>query len=128
MPRVVFKLMWDRIRMGSNIMAVVKNLAKSGKYYWVVTEFESKKDKLSNEIIGYTAFRKAAPRDAIKIIEPIYEKLCKLEQNGNMEESEKFLRDFLEEKQMSYDEFIDEITKNKGLFKIFFTAMKKLFG
>ncbi len=128
MPRVVFKLMWDRIRMGSNIMAVVKNLAKSGKYYWVVTEFESKKDKLSNEIISYTAFRKAAPRDAIKIIEPIYEKLCELEQNGNMEESEKFLRDFLEEKQMSYDEFIDEITKNKGLFKIFFTAMKKLFG
>ncbi len=45
-----------------------------------------------------------------------------------MEESEKFLRDFLEEKQMSYDEFIDEIIKNKGLFKIFFNAMKKLFG
>jgi len=30
-----FYLMWQRIQNGENIIAVVKNLAKSGKYYWV---------------------------------------------------------------------------------------------
>jgi hypothetical protein len=45
-----------------------------------------------------------------------------------MEASEKYLRGFLEEKQISYDDFINELIGNKGLFKIFFTAMKKIFS
>lgn len=128
MPKVVFKLMWDRIQNGQPIMAVVKNMAKDGRYYWVITEFESKKDKLTNEITGYTAFRKAAPNDVIKKIEPLYEKLLEIEAQSGMEGSEKYLVGFLEEKGLSYDEFINNMVGNKGLFKVFFTAMKKLFG
>ena len=33
MPRVVFKMMWERIKRGENIMALVKNLAKDKKSY-----------------------------------------------------------------------------------------------
>ena len=33
MPKVVFKLMWDRIQSGQNIFAIVKNLAKDGRFY-----------------------------------------------------------------------------------------------
>jgi len=128
MPRIVFKMMWSRIQSGQNIMAVVKNLAKDGKYYWVVTEFESKKDKLTNKIIGYTAFRKAAPMHAIKTIEPIYKKLREVEEIGGMEASEKYFRGFLEEKGKSYDEFINGTIQMSGLFKIFFKAMKKIFS
>ncbi len=128
MPRVVFKLMWDRIKKGENIIAVVKNLAKDGSYYWVVTDFEAKKDPITNEIISYTAFRKAAPKKAVEIMEPIYKKLVAIEKEGGMEASENYLRGFLEEKGKSYDEFIDEVVGNKGLFKIFFQTMKKLFG
>ena len=84
MPKVVFKLMWDRIQTGKQIMAVVKNLAKDGRYYWVVTEFESKTDKLTNEIIGYTAFRKAGPKDAVKIVEPLYNKLVSRIQSSSV--------------------------------------------
>ena len=128
MPKVVFKLMWDRIQNGQPIMALVKNLAKDGRYYWVVTEFESKKDKLTNEIIGYTAFRKAAPKNAVKVIAPIYQKLIEIEAQSGIEASEQYLVGFLEEKGLSYDQFIDDVVGNSGLFKIFFTAMKKLFG
>lgn len=128
MPKVVFKLMWDRIQNGKPIMAVVKNMAKDGRYYWVVTEFETKKDKLTNEITGYTAFRKAAPKDAVKAIEPIYQKLREIEAQSGMDAAENYLVGLLEEKGVSYDEFIDNLVGNKGLFKIFFTAMKKLFG
>jgi len=127
MPKIVFKLMWDRIKQGKNIMAVVKNLAKDGRYYWVVTEFEAKMDPLTGEPITYTAFRKAAPKKAVEAIIPIYKKLIEIEAEGGMEASEAYLKGFLEEKGKTYDEFIDELVGNKGLFKAFFNLMKKLF-
>ncbi|MEA2092270.1 MAG: PAS domain-containing protein [Campylobacterota bacterium] len=128
MPKVVFKLMWDRIQSGQPIMALVKNLAKDGRYYWVVTEFEPKKDKLTNKITAYTAFRKAAPKDAVKAIEPIYAKLLEIEKVSGIEGSESYLVGYLEDQGLSYDEFINKLVGNKGLFKIFFAAMKKLFS
>lgn len=121
MPKVVFKMMWDRINKAQNIMAVVKNLAKDGSYYWVVTEFEPKVDLISNEIISHTAFRKAAPQKAIDAVEPLYQKLIEIEKNGGMQASEKYLRGFLEENKTSYDDFINRFVGNHGLFKMFFT-------
>ncbi len=128
MPKIVFKMMWDRINRAQNIMAVVKNLAKDGSYYWVVTEFEPKVDPITNEIISHTAFRKAAPREAVEAMIPIYQKLVEIEKTGGMEASEKYLRGFLEERKMTYDEFMNDLSGNHGLFKIFFKAMKKLFS
>jgi len=128
MPRIVFKMMWDRINQRQNIMAVVKNMAKNGDHYWVITEFEPKVDPITNEIISHTAFRKAAPRKAIETMEPIYAKLLEIEKEGGMEASEKYLRGFLEDNNTTYDDFIDNLVGNKGLFKLFFTAMKKLFS
>jgi PAS domain S-box-containing protein len=128
MPKIVFKMMWDRINKAQNIIAVVKNMAKDGSYYWVVTEFEPKVDPISNKIISHTAFRKAAPRKAIETMEPIYKKLLEIEKDGGMEASEKYLRGFLDEQKKTYDEFINEVVENKGLFRIFFKAMKKLFS
>jgi len=128
MPKVVFKMMWDRINKAQNIMAIVKNLAKDGSYYWVITEFEPKVDPITNEIISHTAFRKAAPKNAVEAIEPIYAKLLEIETLGGMEASEKYLRGFFEEKGVTYDEFINNLVGNKGIFKIFFTMMKKLFS
>jgi PAS domain S-box-containing protein len=128
MPKVVFKMMWDRINRGKNIMAVVKNLAKDGSYYWVVTEFEPKIDPITNEILSHTAFRRAAPQKAIDTMMPIYQKLLEIEKTGGMEASEKYLRGFFEDNKTTYDEFIDKLVGNSGIFKLFFTAMKKLFS
>ena len=36
MPRVVFKLLWDEIGAGRPVVAYVKNLARTGAYYWVI--------------------------------------------------------------------------------------------
>ena len=128
MPKVAFKLMWERIKQGKNFIAVVKNLAKNGSCYWVVTDFEPKIDPITNEIISHTAFRKAAPQKAIDTMAPIYATLLKIEQEDGVEASENFLRNFLEENKTTYDEFIDKTVGNSGMFKIFFKAMKKLFS
>jgi len=128
MPKVIFKLMWDRIQIGGSIMAIVKNRAKDGRYYWVVTEFESKRDKLNNHITGYTAFRKAAPREAIDEIEKVYVKLLEIEKESGIEGSRNYFIGMLEDKGVSYDEYIDKLVGNRGIFKVFFAAMKKLFS
>ncbi len=128
MPKIVFKMVWDRINKAQNIIAIVKNLAKDGNFYWIVTEFEAKVDPITNNIISHTAFKKAAPKNAVKIIEPVYTKLLEIEEKGEIEASEKYFRGFLEDKGMTYDEYIDSVIGNKGIFKIFFTMMKKLFS
>ncbi len=128
MPKIAFKLMWDRINQGKNFVAVVKNLAKDGRYYWVVTDFEPKLDPITNEIISHTAFRKAASRKAIETMGPIYAKLLELEKEGGMEASEKFLYEFLEQNNVTYDEFVEKLSENKGLVHVLFNAMKKMFS
>ena len=128
MPAVIFKLMWDRLKNNEGIFAVVKNLAKDGRYYWVITEFESKLDPLTKEIHSFRAFRKAAPDDVIKKISKLYEKLLEIEKSSGLEESQKYFTKYLEDHKTTYDEYIDDLIGNKGLFAFFFKAMKKMFS
>jgi len=127
MPRVIFKLMWERIQRGENIIAIVKNLAKDGRYYWVMTDFEVNMDPFVNKPLSYTAYRKAAARAAIEAIEPIYKELLEIEKIDGIRGSEEYLRKFLQSRGQTYDQFVDDITKNRGITKLFFIAMKKLF-
>jgi len=128
MPRVAFQLMWNTIKDGKNFKALVKNLAKDGRYYWVLTSFETQYDPLTKAITGYTAYRKAAPKKAVKAITPIYERLLEYERLGGMEASAKFLNDYLMEHKTTYNDFVESVAGYKGLTKIFFETMKKLFG
>ena len=108
MPRMIFKLMWDRIQKKENIIAVVKNLAKTGRYYWVITDFVIKEDKEGN-IIGYKAYRKPAPRKAIDAVIPLYKKLREIENAKGIIAAEKFLFGYLEGEDTNYDDFIENL-------------------
>jgi len=98
MPRVVFKLLWETISTGTNINAVVKNLAKDGRFYWIFTEFEMRKDTDTSEIIGYHASRKSISKHVIEIIAGLYKELLEVEKKDGVEASEKYLYAFLKEK------------------------------
>ena len=98
MPKVVFKLLWETISQGKNINAVVKNLAKDGRYYWIFTEFESRRDTDTGEIIGYHAARKDVSSHVIEVIASLYSTLLKIEEEQDIEASEKYLTAFLKEK------------------------------
>lgn len=45
------------------------------------------------------------------MIEPIYQKLLSVEKSGGMDASMKFLTDFLNEKNLSYDEFVNNLQR-----------------
>ena len=113
MPKVVFKLLWETIKQGKNINAVVKNRAKDGRYYWRFTEFESRRDVDTNEIIGYTASRKTISKHIIEVIANLYSKLLVIEETQGIEESEKYLIEFLREQgeDIEFVNIMEEIHK-----------------
>ena len=108
MPKVIFKLMWEKLLNKENIHAVVKNLAKDGRFYWVITDFEVRTNE-EGEITALFARRKAAPRSTIAAVENLYRKLVTIEEAKNVEVSQKYFEGFLEEKGMTYNEYIENI-------------------
>ncbi len=113
MPKVVFKLLWETISQGKNINAVVKNLAKDGRYYWIFTEFETRKDTDTGEIIGYHAARKSISKHVLEIIADLYAELLEIEKTDSVEASEKYLVSFLKEKgdDIEFANIMEEIHK-----------------
>ena len=111
MPKIVFKLLWQTIKEGKNINAIVKNLAKDGRYYWIFTEFEIRKDLNTGEIIGYQASRKTTSKHVIEIIAELYAELLKIEKDDSVEASERYLIEFLKEKgdDIEFSNIMEEI-------------------
>ncbi len=124
MPKAIFTMMWDRLLKGKNITAVVKNLAKDGRYYWVVAEFDIKRDHKTDKIIAFSSFRKVAPQKAIDKMTLVYEKLLEIEKRDGTNDSLKYFLGFLDRSKISYDEFIKELVEEGGLFK----SLKSIFS
>jgi len=113
MPKVVFKLLWETISAGKNINAVVKNLAKDGRYYWIFTEFEIRKDTDTGKIIGYHAARKTISKHVIAVIADLYAELLQIEKAQGVEASQTYLINFLKEKgdDIEFSNIMEEIHK-----------------
>lgn len=132
MPKVIFKLMWEKLLNKENVHAVVKNLSKDGRFYWVITDFEVKTND-EGEISALFARRKAAPRATIAAVQNLYRKLVSIEEAKGVEFSQKYFEGFLEEKALDYEGYIESICDNtnfsnndtqkeeKGLFSRIFS-------
>jgi PAS domain S-box-containing protein len=127
MPKAVFYLVWKNLLAGKSISGVVKNLAKDGRYYWVIADLEPKFNK-HGEIVALTAFRRSAPQDVIDAAEELYSSMLSIEKKHGMETSIAYLEGFLEEQEMSYDEFIAELIRPKGIIAILLLAFKRMIG
>ena len=109
MPKLIFKLLWDNLKAGNNFIGVIKNLAKSGEYYWVITDFEMRRDATGN-ITHYIARRKSVPKAVIEnYVAPLYETLLKLEKVGGMELSARFFKNYLAKQGKDYIDFIIDV-------------------
>ncbi|ATA73686.1 MULTISPECIES: PAS domain-containing protein [Capnocytophaga] len=106
MPKLIFKMLWENLKKGNNFVGVVKNLAKSGEYYWVVTDFEMRRDAMGN-ITHYIGRRKAVPQKAIdNYLAPFYETLLKLEKIGGTELSSRYFKNYLAMQGKDYIDFV----------------------
>jgi PAS domain S-box-containing protein len=108
MPKIVFKLLWDRVQSKDEIFAFVKNKCKNDDYYWVFANVTASLDK-DGKIIGYYSVRRKPNPEAIKAIIPIYEELLAQEKASGVEVSSKKLQSILNQNKVTYDEFIFNI-------------------
>jgi len=127
MPRAIFFLIWNSLLRGEPVSGVVKNLAKSGKYYWVIADLDVKKDENGN-IKSLTAFRRAAPQHVIDEIEELYDTMLNIERRRGMEGSLSYLESYLEDKGMNYEEFLNDLITPKGLLAKLLATFKNMFG
>jgi len=111
MPRAVFKLLWDTIMEGREIFAYVKNMARTGDYYWVLAHVTPSFDG-NKKIVGYHSNRRV-PNPAIvkNTIVPVYADVLREEKrhrNGQeaLASSFEFLVNFVKSKNMTYDALV----------------------
>jgi len=137
-PMTIFNLMMDHLSDNKNLHIVLKDQAKDGRYYWYITDFETKLDKEGNKI-STSSKRVAAPRSVIPEFDKLYKKILKIEQNTSLETAKIYFDGFLEEKGMSFNDYtlhqIDSYTIHQGLSssqspqtKTKKSIMGKLFG
>lgn len=111
MPRAVFKLLWDTICGGREIFAYVKNMAKTGDYYWVFAHVTPSYDANRN-IIAFHSNRRVPNRAVIETtIAPIYAAILqqeKQQKNGKdaVAAGVDYLMNFLQAKNTTYDALI----------------------
>ena len=109
MPKVIFKVLWDNLKNGNQFHGIIKNLAKSGRYYWTITDFEYVRDE-KDKVVKYVGRRKAVPQDILtKHIQPLYTKLLQIEKASGEVASEKYLIGFLEEAGVNYVDYITNL-------------------
>ena len=111
MPKLAFKVAWERIRKKREFFGFVKNLCADGSFYWVYAYITADLDSSGN-ITGYTSIRRKPPESAINTISPIYKRLRDAESFGGVDASEKLLESLLAEQGMGYDEFIIGLQKD----------------
>lgn len=109
MPRAIFKLLWDTVQSGKEIFAYVLNMAKDGSGYWVLANVTPVRNE-KEEIVGYYSVRRKPTKKALEFIAPIYKKMIEEEKRNEarnqIEASTKILHNLLQEKGMSYEEFV----------------------
>ncbi|KAF0151592.1 MAG: PAS domain S-box [Ignavibacteria bacterium] len=109
MPRAIFKLLWDTVQSGKEIFAYVKNMAKDGSAYWVLANVTPvRNDK--EEVVGFYSVRRKPSKKALDAVIPIYKAMLEEEKRNEarnqIESSTKILQNLLQEKGMSYEEFV----------------------
>jgi len=105
MPKIVFKLLWQRVQNKQEIFAYVKNLAKDGSFYWVFANVTATVDPRGN-VRDYHSVRRKPSTKALEVIKPLYAQLLEEERRGGLDASEKLLNKILKEKGVGYDELI----------------------
>jgi len=105
MPKIIFKFLWSYLQRGDEIHAYVKNISKDGSFYWVLANVTPSQNN-NNKVIGYHSSRRKPTPEALEIIIPLYEKLLQAEKSGGVQKSEAIMTDLLNEKGVTYDEFI----------------------
>jgi len=112
-PQVIYDVLKERMAKKEPIRLIMKQLAKDGRYFWVLSDYETKVDDSGN-LIAYYSHSVTAPTYAVHKISSLYKILTKIEsKTTSTEVSKRYLIGFLEERNLNYNQFIDELSKSR---------------
>ena len=111
MPRAVFKLLWDYIKQGKEVFALVKNRTKDNQHYWVFANITPSID-INNNVIGYYSVRRKPNPKAVEKIIPVYHKMLEAERTSSLDSSISILNQTCHQAGMEYNEFVFELQRN----------------
>lgn len=117
MPKLIYKILWETItNNNSTFVGVIKNISKSGKFYWTVIEVA--KAEGNSVVERYVAKHKYISYEAIKeTVEPLYESLLKLERVGSEELSRRYFKNYLAKFGKDYVDFVMDILGDDSVQK-----------
>lgn len=112
MPRCFFKVMWDYLLSGKIVSGYVKNMAKTGEYYWVYALVVPLKDEI-------LSIRIRPEGETFEIVKGLYQKLVDHEESfendwraGMASAEEMLLSELKKLGYASYDDFmLDTLAK-----------------
>jgi len=114
MPKVIFKYLWDNLKMGNDVVAYVENLCKNGSYYWVLATVKTAKNP-DGSFRNYMSTRKCVTPAAKETISALYVTLLEAEKEGGVEASEALLQTFMDEHGItdanSFNTFMQNLNK-----------------
>ncbi len=114
MPKAVFKLVWQKLLNKEPIVAYVKNLTSNKESFYWVKAFMFPVIK-NNEIAYITSYRTKPSRFAISQVEKVYSKVNDYERGHSIDESLQFLNSFLEDRNLTYESFVNRLNTHKQI-------------
>jgi PAS domain S-box-containing protein len=111
MPRCIFKLLWGLLGEGREVFAYVKNMARTGDFYWVFAHVTPSRGA-DGKVIGYHSNRRAPDRRVLaEHIEPLYRRLLAIESSApdrrvGLDRSMAALAQLLKDRGVSYEELV----------------------
>ncbi|MCV6621095.1 MAG: PAS domain-containing protein [Cellvibrionaceae bacterium] len=116
MPRGVFRKMWSDLKENKEFFGYVKNLCRDGSYYWVFANVTPDYDESGN-LRGYYSVRRKPGKNAIRLVESLYQKMREEEQRGDKksapDRSWQLIDNYLEKEAVSYNRFMVELDANR---------------
>ncbi len=110
MPEIFFHVLLDRLQKKEPMRLFARFLAKDKRFFWLMIDFETKVDEEGN-IVAHYSNSVGASQYAIHKISSLHKILSKIEhKTGNTEASKRYLIGFLEERNMNYNQYVEELS------------------
>lgn len=107
-PSTIFDHIWGSLFQKNRCYAILKNISKSGKFFWLQANFDFTVNEESREIESIYAYYSKVSDEAINELDSFYKKIKNIEIHSGVEISESYLEGYLDEHNMTFSTFISQ--------------------